>query len=130
MSLARIAAIILCAAFRLSAAPALTTIQDTIYKADGTRFNGTAVISWMPFDASDDSKIGLQTLTTQIVNGSLFIQLVPNSNAVPVNTYTVQYSSSGRSQFTEVWSVPPSTTPLRVKDVRVTAAATGSGGSG
>jgi len=131
MSLARIAAIITCVAFRLSAAPTLTTIQDTIYKADGTRFNGTVVITWMPFDASDDSKIGLQSLTTQIVNGSIFIQLVPNSNAIPVNNYTVQYSSDGRSQFTEAWSVPPSTTPLRIKDVRVTAATSGgSGGSG
>ena len=125
MSLARKVAIILCAAFRLLAAPALTTIQDTIYKADGTRFSGTVVISWMPFDASDDSKIGLQTLTTQIVNGSIFIQLVPNSNAVPVNTYAVQYSSDGRSQFSEAWSVPPSTTNLRIKDVRVSSSAGG-----
>lgn len=131
MSLARKAAIILCAAFPLLAAPALTTIQDTIYKADGTRFNGTVVITWMPFDASDDSKIGLQSLTTQIINGSVRIQLVPNSNAIPVNNYTVQYSSDGRAQFTETWSVPPSTTPLRIKDVRVTPAASGStGGSG
>ena len=60
MSLARKAAIFLiCAALSLQAAPKLTTIQDSIYKADGTRFNGTAIISWTPFDASDSSKIGL-----------------------------------------------------------------------
>jgi hypothetical protein len=128
MSLAHKAAMLLCAAFPLLAAPTLTTIQDTIYKADGTRFNGTVVITWMPFDASDDSKIGLQSLTTQIINGSIYLQLVPNSNAIPVNNYTVQYSSDGRSQFAESWSVPPSTTPLRIKDVRVTTTGGTTGG--
>lgn len=54
MYLARKAAILFCAAFPLWAAPPLTTIRDTIYKADGTRFTGTAVISWMPFDADDN----------------------------------------------------------------------------
>ena len=130
MSLARKAAIIMCVACRLLAQPALTTIQDTIYKADGTRFNGTVVISWMPFDSSDDDKIGLQTVTTQIINGSIRIQLVPDSNAIPVNNYTVRYSSDGKSQFTEMWSVPPSATPLRIKDVRVTANTSNTGGSG
>ena len=27
--------------FELAAAPPLSTIQDTLYKADGSRFNGT-----------------------------------------------------------------------------------------
>jgi hypothetical protein len=71
MSLARKAAILICAVFPLWAAPPLTTIKDTIYKADGTMFNGTAVISWMPFDADDTSKIGLQSLTVQIINGAI-----------------------------------------------------------
>ena len=128
MSLARQAAIILSAALPLLAAPTLTTIQDDIYKADGTRFNGTAVISWMPFDASDSSKIGLQNLTVQIINGAIRVQLVPNSNATPVNTYRVHYTSDGNEQFMETWSVPPSTTTLRIKDVRV-AAGSGSAGS-
>jgi len=131
MSLARKVAILLCAAVPLLAAPKLTTIQDTIYKANGTRFNGTAVISWMPFDTSDHSVIGLQSLSVQITNGAFRVQLVPNSDATPVNTYTVQYSSDGKQQSTEAWSVPPSTTPLRIKDVRVTAGnSTGSTGGG
>src|ERR1039457_3337404 len=119
MSLARKAAIIVCAAFPLLAAPRLTTIQDTIYKADGTMFNGTAVVSWIPFDASDNSKIGLQSLTIQIINGAIRVQLVPNSDATPTNDYMVQYSSDGKQQFVETWSVPPSTATLRIKDVSV-----------
>jgi hypothetical protein len=129
MSLARQVAIMICAAFPLLAAPQLTTIQDTIYKADGTRFNGTATISWLPFDTSDNSKIGLQSLTVQIMNGSIRVQLVPNSDATPVNNYTVLYSSDGKQQFSEAWSVPPSTTTLHIKDVRVLAA-TGTTGGG
>ncbi len=129
MSLARQAAILCCAAYSLLAAPKLTIIQDTIYKADGTRFNGTAVISWMPFDTSDNSRIGLQSLTLQIVNGAVRVQLVPNTDAVPVNYYSVQYSSDGRQQFTETWAVPPSTTSLHIKDVRV-ATSSGSNGGG
>ena len=37
------------------AAPPLTTIQDVLYKADGTRFNGTVTVSWTSFQASDQS---------------------------------------------------------------------------
>jgi hypothetical protein len=130
MSLARKAAILICAAFPLLAAPRLTTIQDTIYRADGTTFNGTAEISWTPFDASDNSKIGLQSLTVRIINGAVRVQLVPNADATPVNTYTVQYSSDGRQQFLETWSVPSSTTPLRIKDVRVVASSGSTGSTG
>jgi hypothetical protein len=127
MSLARKVAILICAAGPLLAAPTLTTIQDTIYKADGTKFNGTAVISWRPFDASDNSKIGLQSLTVSIVNGNFRVQLVPNSNITPAGYYTVQYQSAGKAQFTETWSVNPSATTLRIKDVRVTTDSSGSG---
>jgi hypothetical protein len=133
MSLARKAAILFCAAFPLWAAPPLTTIRDSIYKADGTRFNGSAVISWMPFDADDNSKIGLQSLTVPIINGAIRVQLVPNTDSTPVNYYTVLYTSDGKQQFTEMWAVPPSTTPLHIKDVRVvtsSASTTGSNGGG
>jgi hypothetical protein len=128
MSLARKAAILICAVFPLWAAPPLTTIKDTIYKADGTMFNGTAVVSWMPFDADDTSKIGLQSLTVKIINGAIRVQLVPNSDSTPVNSYTVQYQSDGKQQFTETWSVPPSTSTLRIKDVRVTPTNSSGGG--
>src|SRR5262249_7461760 len=80
------------------------------------------------FDSSDNSKIGLQSLTVQITNGAFRVQLVPNSDATPVNNYTVHYSSDGKQQFTEAWSVPPSTTTLHIKDVRVLAANGTTGG--
>jgi hypothetical protein len=129
MSLARQAAILICAVFPMFAAPRLTTIQDTLYKADGTRFNGTANISWTAFDSSDNSKIGLQSLTVQITNGAFRVQLVPNADVTPATFYTVRYSSDGRQQFNEVWSVPASSTTLHIKDVRVSTA-NSSGGTG
>jgi hypothetical protein len=114
------------------AGPPLTTIQDTLYKADGTRFNGLVNIAWGGFEASDRSAIANQVLTVKVVNGRLSVQLVPNTNGTPVVFYSVTYNSDGRVQFSETWAVPPSASPLRLRDVRVpspsvTGADTGSG---
>jgi hypothetical protein len=115
----------LCAAVLLAgvaaAAPTLTTIQDVLYKADGTRFNGTLSISWSSFQSADDSDIVMQTSTIKVIDGNLRVQLVPSSTAAPAIVYTVTYNSDGRVQFQENWSVPPSATPLRIRDVRVAA---------
>ncbi len=101
------------------AEPPLTTIQDVLYRADGTRFNGIAVISWQSFEASDTSNIPMQMTTVQIVNGNLRVRLVPTTNAIPPGYYSVKYNSDGRVQFEETWAVPPSNLTLRVRDVRL-----------
>jgi hypothetical protein len=108
-----------CLATSLMAAPPLTTIQDVLYKADGTPFNGTLTISWTSFEAIDRSAIEQQTTTVTVVNGNLQVQLVPTTTATPVTYYTVVYNSDGMIQFQETWSVPSSMQPLRVRDVRV-----------
>ena len=51
-----------CPALTLLAAPPLTTVQDVLYKADGTPFNGLATISWQSFEAADSSNIAAQSL--------------------------------------------------------------------
>ncbi len=106
-------------------APTLTTIQDVLYKADGTPFNGTLSISWSSFQAADNSAIVMQTSTVKVIDGNLRLQLVPSSTATPAIVYSVAYNSDGRVQFQESWSVPPSATPLRIRDVRVAASASG-----
>jgi hypothetical protein len=111
------------------AAPPLTTIQDVLYKADGTRFNGTVTISWASFQALDQSAIASQSKTVKVVDGILFVQLVPTTSATPSVNYAVAYSSDGRLQFQETWSVPSSAPPLRVRDVRVAASGLSSSGS-
>src|SRR5580700_12044479 len=106
------------------AAPVLTTIQDVLYKADGAPFNGTLTISWNSFQSADNSAIVMQQLTVKVINGNLRVRLVPSATGTPPIDYSVTYNSDGRVQFQETWSVPTSTTPLRLRDVRVASAST------
>ncbi len=99
-------------------APPLTIVQDTLFKADGSRFEGIAEIEWLGFQAADGSEVPRQTLSVRIVSGSLRIELVPTTNALRTSYYTVKYTSNGRTQFTEYWAVPPSSLPVRLRDVR------------
>ena len=103
------------------AGPSLTTIQDVLYKADGTRFNGTLAIAWSSFQASDTSAIATQSTTVKVVDGNLLVQLVPTTGSNPPMFYSVTYNSDGRVQFQELWSVPTSAHPIRLRDVRVGA---------
>lgn len=107
----------LCLAVPLAAGPTLTTIQDVIYNADGTPYNGIAIIQWTPFVAGDTSQIATQQVTVNIIAGNLMVQLVPTTNATPAGYYTVTFTSAGNDQFTQTWAVPPSTKPLRIQAV-------------
>jgi hypothetical protein len=117
------AAMAVCLAVPLLAGPTLTTIQDVVYRADGTPYSGLVIIKWTPFEAGDTSKIATQSLTVNISGGNLVVQLVPTTNAVPAGYYSVTFASSGNDQFTESWAVPPSTKPLRVRDVLMSQSA-------
>lgn len=110
---------IACSLGALSAQPALTAIQDILYRADGTRYNGTVYITWNSFEAGDTSNVATQNATVNVVNGVLNVRLVPTTNASAGANYTVKYNSNGKYAFTETWAVPPSNTVLRVRDVRV-----------
>ena len=113
------------------AQPALTTISDVLFKADGTHFNGLAQITWMTFDSSNGSYIAQQAKTVRIIDGNLFVQLTPTTTAAPQSVYSVKYSSDGKIQFLETWVVPPSTVRLRVREVRTTEPVfPGGGGAG
>jgi hypothetical protein len=104
-----------CALFSILAwgQPALTTISDVLFKADGTRFNGLAQITWLSFDAASGASIAQQATTVRIIDGNIFVQLTPTSNATPLAQYMVLYESDGTIQFQETWNVTPSTTPHR-----------------
>lgn len=75
------------------AGPPMTTIQDTLYKADGTRFNGLVNIAWGGFEASDQSAIANQVITVKIVNGRLNVQLARISHHGSLGTM-YQFGSS------------------------------------
>lgn len=103
----------------VTATPALTTVQDTLYKADGTRFNGVAYIEWNSFQASDASAIATSNVVVPIIDGNLRVRLVPTSNASAGAHYVVRYHSDGKVQFTETWNVVPSATPVTLAAVRI-----------
>ncbi len=121
LSWKRLLPLVAAGAVSVAAQPALTTIQDTLYRADGTRFSGTMFIRYSSFLAGDATNIATANLTLPIVNGTLRVRLVPTTTASAGAQYTVTYNSQGIDQFTEIWAVPPSTVSLRVRDVRVSS---------
>jgi hypothetical protein len=107
-----------------SAQTSLTTIQDTLFSADGARFKGSLTISWSTWDASGVGTVVQQSKTVPVINGNLYVQLAPNIAAnPPANLYTVLYQSDGYQQYTEIWTVPAVATPLTVSQVRVGSSA-------
>lgn len=128
-SASAVAGMLLALAFTAVAAPPLTTIDDVLYKADGTRFEGIAYIEWKQFTASDLSFIAPNVTSVQIRQGVLRLQLVPTATAPGGAYYLVRYYSNGQATFSESWAVPPSLTPLRVSDVRISSSGAPGGGS-
>jgi hypothetical protein len=120
--------LVLCGCAVALAAPPLTIVQDILFNADGTRFNGVATVSWQSFEASDMSNVLAHSITTQIINGLLRVQLVPTTNALSPASYNVVYNTDGNTQFQETWAVPPSSVPVRVRDIRIGGPGTTVGG--
>ncbi|MEO8661940.1 MAG: hypothetical protein ABI693_25965 [Bryobacteraceae bacterium] len=112
-----------------AAGPALTTIQDTLYKADGTPFTGLLYINWKSFTTADAQNVATQNLVATVVNGVLHVQLAPTTNAASGAYYQVGYNSNGSIQFNEYWAVPPSSIPVALKDVRMASPPGSVGGS-
>jgi hypothetical protein len=111
-------------------AQSLSTIRDTVNNADGSRFNGIAIISWQAFTAGSGATIAPNSTSVVITNGYLSVVLVPTTNASSGAYYTVNYeSNSGIVLWTEYWNVPPSWTTLTLGQVRISAPPnSGSGG--
>lgn len=102
-------------------APALTTINDTVYRADGTAAAGQLVVSWPAFTTADHKPVaaGEKTLTIGS-GGALNVQLAPNENATPAGSYyKVVYKLSDGTTSTEYWTVPAAT-PTTVGSIRAT----------
>lgn len=103
----------------LRAQSQLTTIEDVIYRADGTRFDGTALIEWRSFQTSDYRSVAAYNKSVRIINGLMKVSLFPTTNASSGAHYQVRYVSGGRIQSFEYWGVPPSSTVLKLKDIRL-----------
>ncbi len=78
--------------------PALTTISDTVYRADGSAASGTVLISWPSFQTAEGDAVAAGNLAVTIGPlGAFTVQLVPNVGATPAGTYyvVVRYSDAG-----------------------------------
>jgi len=68
--------------------PALTTVSDTVYRADGTAAGGTALIAWPSFQTAAGNVVAAGKQSTAIgTAGAFSAQLAPNAGAAPAGTY-------------------------------------------
>lgn len=104
----------------------MTTIQDTVFRADGNPAQGTLLISWPEFTASGGQAIAAGSISVNLgAGGVLSVELVPNTSATPPNTvYTVVYQLDDVVK-TEYWVVPTAS-PATLAQVRTTLGASGS----
>ena len=99
--------------------PAMTTVNDVIYGADGATASGTLLISWPAFTTADNRPVAAGTKSVKLGAGGTFtVELAPNQGATPGGTlYTIVFQLDDGVPKTEYWSVPTST-PATIAAVR------------
>lgn len=111
-------------------APALTTVSDTVFRADGSPAAGTLLISWPAFTTVDGRAVAAGTKSVALAaNGIFTVQLAPNSGAAPSGVlYTVVYQLTDGTVKTENWSVGTAS-PETLAQVRIIISAPPAGNS-
>jgi hypothetical protein len=101
--------------------PALTSVIDTVYMADGTPAQGMLLINWPAFVAADGTAVAAGNVDVTLgTNGGLNVALAPNASATPAGVYyTVVYQLQPSEVRTEYWVVPTSS-PATLAQVRTT----------
>src|ERR1700691_248071 len=101
--------------------PALTTISDIVYRADGTPASGTVLISWPSFQTAEGDAVAAGNLSVALGPlGAFTAQLVPNVGASPAGTYyVVVFQLDDGTVRTEYWAVP-ATSPTTIAGVLTT----------
>jgi hypothetical protein len=104
-----------------AAGPQTTSVQDIVYRADGTAANGSLVITWPAFVTSDGAAVAAGSKTVTLAgDGSFQVGLAPNVGATPTNSYyAVTYKLVGQATSKETWVVP-SASPAKLGAVRAT----------
>ncbi len=108
--------------------PALTSVIDTVYRADGSEAQGTLIITWPAFVSASGTAVAAGALNVTLgANGTLNVSLATNASATPAGVYyTVVYQLGPGEVRTEYWVVPGSS-PATLAQVRTTP---GSGTAG
>lgn len=97
---------------RADAQLSTTTVQGTVYRADGGVASGTLLVSWPSFSTAAGQAVAAGSLSATIgANGTVSLNLVPNSGAYPAGTYyKVVYHLSDGTVTPEYWVVPATAT--------------------
>src|SRR5580658_729556 len=88
-----------------------TTVQGTVYLANGQVGSGTLVLSWPAFTTASGQSVAADSTTVTIAsNGSVSVNLAPNLGATPAGLYyTAVYYLSDGTTSTQYWVVPAAT---------------------
>ena len=87
---------------------ATTTVQDTVYSANGTPASGTVLVSWSSFTTAGGQTVPAGSTSATIgAGGQLTIALAPNAGATPMGSYyTAVFHLSDGTTSREYWVVP------------------------
>jgi hypothetical protein len=85
-----------------------TTVQGTVYLANGTPGSGTLQLSWPAFTTSNSLAVAAGSLFVTVgADGFVSVNLTPNLGAMPAGLfYTAVYHMSDGTTSTEYWVVP------------------------
>lgn len=104
---------------RVSAQVTTTTVQGTVYRADGSTASGTLLVSWPAFSTAANQAVAAGSVSAVIGwNGFVSLNLSPNSGAYPAGSYyTAVYHLSDGTVSREYWVIP-ATTSTTISSVR------------
>jgi hypothetical protein len=102
---------------------ATTTVEDTVYRADGTAAGGSVVISWGSFTTANGVAVPAgSTAATIGTGGALDVALAPNAGATPMGSYyTVIFHLNDGTISKEYWVVPVTVAgggPVKLASIR------------
>jgi hypothetical protein len=67
---------------------ATTTVQDTVYSANGTPATGSVVVSWNAFTTAGGQSVAAGSTSATIgADGLLTMSLAPNAGSTPMGSY-------------------------------------------
>ena len=112
--------VLLYGSYRTAAAQvAMTSIQDTVYRADGTAAGGTVVVSWPTFTTVAGQVVAAGSTSATIgPAGAVALSLAPNAGATPTGTfYTAVLHLDDGTTSRQYWVVPVSSTAVKISAI-------------
>ena len=96
----------------------MTTLEDTLYYADGSLANGQVVVNW-PMFQSNGTPVAAGQQIFPVVNGQIQIALYPNAAAFPTGTYYTAVFELEEGPVSEEYWIFPNQPVVTLPQVRV-----------